>query len=50
MCDDEPIIARLSQIFAHEWDHSHRYKVPDPLAFDKHADDELPHDPGFVHE
>jgi cardiolipin synthase A/B len=50
MCDDEPIIARLSQIFAHEWDHSHRYNVPDPLAFDKHADDELPHDPEFVHE
>jgi cardiolipin synthase len=48
--DDEPIIARLSQMFAHEWDRSHRYVVPDPLEAEKPADDEIPHDPEFVHE
>jgi cardiolipin synthase len=48
--DDEPIIARLSHIFAHDWDHSHRYEVPDPLEAEKPADDELPHDPEFSHE
>jgi cardiolipin synthase A/B len=48
--DDEPVIARLSKIFAHEWDASHRYEVPDPLEGEKPADDELPHDPEFTHE
>jgi phosphatidylserine/phosphatidylglycerophosphate/cardiolipin synthase-like enzyme len=48
--DDEPIVARLSHIFAHEWDHSHRYEVPDPLEAEKPADEELPHDPEFIHE
>jgi cardiolipin synthase len=48
--DDEPIIARLSQIFAHEWGHSHHYDVPDPLEAEKPTDDELQHDPEFVHE
>jgi cardiolipin synthase A/B len=48
--DDEPIIARLSQIFAHEWGHSHHYEVPDPLEAEKPSDDELQHDPEFVHE
>jgi phosphatidylserine/phosphatidylglycerophosphate/cardiolipin synthase-like enzyme len=48
--DDEPIIERLSHIFTHEWDQSHRYEVPDPLEAEKPADDELPHDPEFSHE
>jgi cardiolipin synthase A/B len=48
--DDEPIIERLSHIFNHEWDRSHRYEVPDPLEAEKPADDELPHDPEFSHE
>jgi cardiolipin synthase len=49
-CDDEPVIARLSQTFAHEWGCSHRYAVPDPLEAEKPADDELQHDPEFAHE
>jgi cardiolipin synthase A/B len=48
--DDEPVIARLKQIFAHEWDASHRYDIPDPLEAEKPADDELPHDPEFIHD
>jgi cardiolipin synthase A/B len=48
--DDEPLVERLSQVFTREWDRSHRYTVPDPLEAEKPADDELPHDPEFVHE
>jgi phosphatidylserine/phosphatidylglycerophosphate/cardiolipin synthase-like enzyme len=48
--DDEAIIARLTRVFAHEWDHSHRYEVPDPLEAEKPSDEELPHDPEFIHE
>ena len=48
--DDEPVIERLSQIFGHEWDHSHRYEAPDPLEAEKPVDDELPHDPEFIHD
>jgi len=49
-CDDEPVIARLREVFAHEWEASHRYDIPDPLEAEKPADDELPHDPEFVHD
>jgi cardiolipin synthase A/B len=48
--DDEPVIARLTQVFARKWDASHRYEIPDPLEAEKLADDELPHDPEFVHD
>jgi len=48
--DDEPIVARLSHIFSHEWEHSHRYAVPDPLEAEKPSDEELPHDSEFSHE
>jgi len=48
--DDQAIIARLMRIFTHEWEHSHRYEVPDPLEAEKPSDDELPHDPEFTHE
>ena len=48
--DDEPIVARLSHIFNHEWEHSHRYAVPDPLEAEKPSDEELPPDAEFSHE
>ena len=48
--DDQAIIARLRRMFTHEWEHSHRYEVPDPLEAEKPSDDELPHDPEFTHE
>ena len=48
--DDQAIIARLRRIFTHEWEHSHRYEVPDPLEAEKPSDDEIPHDPEFTHE
>jgi cardiolipin synthase A/B len=48
--DDGPVVTHLSRIFAHEWDCSHRYEIPDPLEAEKPGDDELQHDPEFVHE
>jgi hypothetical protein len=43
-------VARLASIFGHEWEHSHHYDVPDPLEAEKPADDELQHDPEFIHD
>jgi cardiolipin synthase A/B len=48
--DDEPIVQRLTEVFERDWDHSHRWEAPDPLAVETHDHDELPHDPHFVHE
>jgi phosphatidylserine/phosphatidylglycerophosphate/cardiolipin synthase-like enzyme len=48
--DDEAVVARLASIFGHEWEHSHHYDVPDPLEAEKPADDELQHDPEFIHD
>lgn len=48
--DDGTIIAQLARIFTHEWDHSHRYEVPDPLEAEQPSHEELPHDPEFIHE
>jgi len=48
--DDEPLVSRLSQLFAHDWDASHRWEAPDPLAPPVHDPDELPHDPHFIHD
>jgi len=48
--DDEAIVAHLARIFTHDWDHSHRYEVPDPLEAEQPSHEELPHDPEFIHE
>jgi cardiolipin synthase len=49
--DDGPIVDRLGQVFEHDWSQSHKYEAPDPLvAVPATEDDDLPHDPHFVHE
>jgi phosphatidylserine/phosphatidylglycerophosphate/cardiolipin synthase-like enzyme len=48
--DDEHIVERLTGVFERDWDRSHRWEAPDPLDVAKHDDDELPHDPHFVHD
>ena len=48
--DDTPILKRLGKIYDGDWDKSHRWQPPDPLAASHPEDGELPHDPHFVHE
>jgi len=49
--DDEALVGRLADVFERDWDRSHHWEPPDPLAPAAHHDDgELPHDPDFVHE
>jgi phosphatidylserine/phosphatidylglycerophosphate/cardiolipin synthase-like enzyme len=49
--EDEPLVERLADVFERDWDRSHRWDPPDPLAASEHHDpDELPHDPDFIHE
>ncbi len=48
--DDEALVGRLVDVFEHDWDRSHHWEAPDPLAPEHHDAGELPHDPDFVHE
>ena len=48
--DDTLIVQRLHEVFDRDWDASHHWEAPDPLA-ESHPDDgELPHDPHFIHD
>jgi cardiolipin synthase len=48
--DDAPVIKRLLKVFDGDWDGSHRWEPPDPLAAVQADESELPHDPHFIHE
>ena len=48
--DDPPILKRLVDVFDRDWDESHKWEPPDPLAPPRTDDGELPHDPQFIHE
>jgi phosphatidylserine/phosphatidylglycerophosphate/cardiolipin synthase-like enzyme len=48
--EERPIVDRLSQLFDRDWEGSHAWEAPDPLKPETHPVDELPHDPGFVHD
>jgi phosphatidylserine/phosphatidylglycerophosphate/cardiolipin synthase-like enzyme len=47
---DRPAVARLLDVFEHDWHHAEHWDAPDPLALDSHEHGELPHDPDFKHE
>jgi cardiolipin synthase len=44
------VVARLKEIFEHDWALSHHYSPPDPLDPATHHEDDFPHDPELVHE
>src|SRR5262245_45756798 len=48
--DDAPILNHLVDVFDRDWDESHKWEPPDPLAPPRPDDGELPHDPQFIHE
>jgi cardiolipin synthase A/B len=48
--DDERTVARLLEVFEHDWHHGEHYEAPDPLALEEHDEGELPHDPEFRHD
>jgi cardiolipin synthase A/B len=48
--EDAKIVARLEQVFAHDWDDSHHYDAPDPLDPASHHETDFPHDPDLMHE
>ena len=51
MTVDDPIaVARLSEVFAADWETSHHYEPPDPLHHSEHHEDDFPHDPDLAHE
>ncbi len=47
---DPGAVARLHDVFKADWDASHHYDAPDPLALADHTEDDFPHDPDFQHE
>jgi cardiolipin synthase len=47
---DPVVIARLRDVFASDWDLSHRYDPPDPLDPTQHAESDFPHDDELMHE
>lgn len=47
---DETIVERLGQTFESDWESSHSYDPPDPLAPEKHHEPDFPHDPDLKHE
>lgn len=47
---DPDAVARLHHVFKADWDDSHHYDAPDPLAVADHIEDDFPHDPDLQHE
>jgi len=47
---DAKMVARLEQVFAHDWAESHHYDAPDPLDPASHHETDFPHDPDLMHE
>lgn len=47
---DPVAISRLRETFDSDWDLSHRYEAPDPLAEHLSAEDDFAHDPDLLHE
>jgi cardiolipin synthase A/B len=49
--EDAKTIARLEEVFEHDWIKSHRYEAPDPLdPKSHHQETDFPHDPDLLHE
>jgi len=49
--DDAKMIARLEEVFEHDWAQSRRYEPPDPLDPESHRQEtDFPHDPDLMHE
>ena len=49
LIDDKHAVARMLDVFGHDWDKSHSWDVPDPLQPHTHPKDEPPDDPEFSH-
>ena len=47
---DSQIIEGLSEVFESDWDSSHKYETPLPLAAFHHVEEDFPHDPDLHHE
>ncbi len=47
---DPAIVARLQEVFEHDWSSSHRYEAPDPLDPSLHHEEDFPHDADLIHE
>ncbi|MGH8047355.1 MAG: phospholipase D-like domain-containing protein [Chthoniobacterales bacterium] len=47
---DPQIIEGLCEVFESDWDASHKYDTPLPLAAFHHVEDDFPHDPDLHHE
>jgi len=47
---DEAIVKRLIDVFQEDWDTSHSYEPPDPLAAAAHQETDFPHDQDLRHE
>lgn len=50
LIDDRAAVARLREVFNSDWDLSHHYEAPDPLAATAHHEDDFPHDEDLMHE
>lgn len=50
LVSDPPTVARLTQVFAADWELSHHYEPPDPLETSHHHEDDFPHDHELMHE
>jgi len=48
--DDPAVVARLRELFDHDWHKAEHWDAPDPLATETHDAGELPHDPHFAHD
>ena len=49
--DDAKMIARLEEVFEHDWAQSRRYEPPDPLDPESHRQEtDFPRDPDLMHE
>ena len=48
--DDPAVVRRLLEVFEYDWDSSHHYDPPDPLAMHTHHEDDFPHDHDLIHE
>ncbi len=48
--DDPDVVGRLLAVFDSDWETSHGYEPPDPLAAAEHPEDDFPYDHDLVHE
>jgi cardiolipin synthase A/B len=48
--EDAKMVARLENVFAHDWTESHHYDAPDPLDPASHHEQDFPHDPDLMHD